>query len=293
MDIPMKRILVTGASGFVGSRFVMAMRDKYEIFAPSHSGFDITSPQMMEQYVEQNRPQVILHLAAISNTGYCEQHPEESYEVNVQGVENIAAVAARYGAKFLFFSSDQVYNGNCESGLLDEDVAVAPENHYGRHKLFAEQRALELCDNSVALRATWMYDKRYAGLPVHDNFVLNIKRAIEENRTLAFATREYRGITWIDEVVNNLHHAFLLPAGVYNFGAENTLNTYETACAYCKVLGVEPDRFIVADHDRFPEHERNISISMRKAREASGGAIEFSDTVEGVRKYEACVASCR
>ncbi|MBR5608641.1 MAG: sugar nucleotide-binding protein, partial [Bacteroidaceae bacterium] len=266
----MEKVLVTGASGFVGSRFVRAMLGKYELLVPTHAEFDITSARAVQRYIDLHRPDVILHLAALSNTGYCEQNPKQSYEVNVQGVENLASVAANYDAKFVFFSSDQVYNGNEEKGLLQENVPVSPENHYGRHKLLAEQRASELCPESVALRATWMYDCREADLPTHDNFVLNVKRALKEKRPLAFATREYRGITWINEVVDNLPHTFVLPAGVYNFGAENLHNTYETACAYCAMLGVDSRDVIIADTERFPLHERNISISMQKARKASG-----------------------
>ena len=78
-----------------------------------------------------------------------------------------------------------------------------------------------------------------------------------------------------------------MPAGVYNFGAENRLNTYETARAYCTLLGHDAEAIIVADEARFPEHERNISISMKKAAAASDGAIQFCDTLAGLKKYEA------
>ena len=282
----MQRILVTGASGFVGSRFVERWRNEFEILAPSHAEFDITDAQAVERYVTMHAPQAIVHMAALSSTWYCEQHPIESYRVNVEGVCNLAAAAAHNGVKFVFFSSDQVYNGNCESGPLCEDVTVAPENVYGRHKLEAEQRALELCPTAVALRATWMYDIERAGMPVHANFVLNITKAIKERTPLVLPVREYRGITWVRDVVEFLPVTFTLPGGVYNYGAECLMNTYETACCYCEMLvGLQAGPLLQPDYERYPNHERNLSMSGDKIFRASGGRICFGGTMDGLRIF--------
>ena len=281
-----KKILITGASDFVGGRAFLALKESFELVTPRHAELDITSREEVERFIETEKPDAILHLAAISNTGYCEEHPDESYLVNVVSVENLAAASQKYGAKLVWFSSDQVYNGNLESGLLTEDIPVTPENHYGRHKLLAEQRSLEICPNSVALRATWMYDDIKPGMKTHGNFVLNFKNAIKNGTPLRFATREFRGITWVEEVVKNLPYTFDLPGGVYNFGAENHLNTYETACKYAEILGVESSTFVIADTERFAEHIRNISISMQKAHEASNGKITFPDTLASLAAFE-------
>lgn len=282
----MQKILVTGASGFVGSRFVERWRNDYIILAPSHTELDITDAASVERYLLEQAPQVVVHLAALSNTWYCEQHPDESYRVNVEGVCNLATAAARNGVKLILFSSDQVYNGNLESGALDEDVAVAPENVYGRHKLEAEQRALELCPSAVALRATWMYDSERAGMPVHQNFVLNIANAIKERKPLVLPVREYRGITWVRDVVEYLPSTFTLPGGVYNYGSGNTMNTYETACCYCEMLvGLRSGPLLQPDYERYPLHERNLAMSTEKIFRASGGAVCFGSTMDGLRIF--------
>ena len=281
-----RRILITGASGFVGGRVCHELCKRYELITPSHSELDVTSAEDVAGFVAQVKPDIILHLAAISNTGYCEEHPDESYLVNVVSVENLARAAASHGAKLVWFSSDQVYNGNLELGLLSEDVTVSPENHYGRHKLLAEERSLALCPDTVALRATWMYDDLRTGMKTHGNFVLNFHNAIKNGTPLRFATREFRGITWIEEVVRNIPFTFELPGGVYNFGAENNLNTYETACEYARILSCNPKELVIADTERFAEHIRNISISMQKAYEASEGKIHFLNTLDGLAAFE-------
>lgn len=279
------KILITGASGFVGSRAAEALRESYELLTPGRRELDVTSEKEVERYIQDAQPDAILHLAAISDTGYCEEHPEESYLENVVSVENMAKAAARHDIKMAWFSSDQVYNGNLETGPLTEDMKLAPENHYGRHKLLAEERALAICPSSVALRATWMYDEPKPGMKTHNNFVVNFQKAIENNTPLRFATREFRGITWIEDVIKNLPHTFSLPGGVYNFGAENDRNTYETALEYARMLTESPEELIIADTERFPQHIRNISISMKKAHNASDGKIHFKNTLDGLNAF--------
>ncbi len=288
------KILITGATGFVGSRFVARWQGEYTLLTPSHTELPIDNAEAALLYVSTANPDVVLHLAAISNTWHCEQHPDESRAINVLGAVNMAQAAKAVGAKFIFFSSDQIYNGNEELGGLPETIAVKPENVYGRDKLEAERLIAEVDEAAVLLRATWMYDAELEGMRTHPNFVVNIANALRTQTPLRFATREYRGITNIREVVEILPHCFNIPGGVYNFGAENPLNTYDTALAYAHLLqkqtpeaftNMTPEELILPDTDRFPEHIRNISIDMQKLHAVLPHDVCFSTTMEGLEKF--------
>lgn len=180
----MKKILITGGSGFLGSRLAYYYRNKYDLLLPSHSELNISREEAVKAYLEEHRPDAVIHCAALSNTWYCEQHPEESHRVNVQGTVRIAKACKLIGAKLVFMSSDQVYNGTPMLGPLKEEDVLQPVNFYGRHKLEAEQRALWNLPDSVGLRLTWMYDLPNSSMKLNTNksTTLHVRKANKTKR---------------------------------------------------------------------------------------------------------------
>lgn len=277
-----KKIMITGASGFLGSRIALYYRDKYDLLLPSHAELNISREEAVRAYIEEHRPDVVLHCAALSNTWYCEQHAEESHRVNVQGTVRIAKACKLTGAKLVFMSSDQVYNGTPPLGLLPEDTLLQPVNVYGCHKMEAEQRALWNLPDAVGLRLTWMYDLPTSAMKLNTNILVNLQKAHDESATVKAATHEFRGVTNVWEVVRNIEKAIELPGGIYNFGSPNTLNSHELFLKAAKLLGFDDaSTWILPDEERFADQPRNLT--MAPARIAQHG-ISFCDSVEGIEQ---------
>lgn len=277
-----KKILITGSSSFLGSRLAYYYRNKYDLLLPTHNELNVSREDMVKAYLEEQRPEVVIHCAALSHTGYCEQHPEESHRTNVQGTVRMAKACKQTGAKLIFMSSDHVYNGTPLRGALKEEVALQPVNVYGRHKLEAEQRALWNLPEAVGLRLTWMYDLPDSSLKLNSNLLVNLLKASREGMPLPAATHEYRGVTYVWEVVRNMEQAMTLPGGIYNFGSSNSLNSYEIFWRTAQLMGLnDAAEWLLLDEERFSNQERNLTM------DCSGIAahgIRFNNSVEGIEE---------
>ncbi|MGN0707374.1 MAG: SDR family oxidoreductase [Faecalibacterium sp.] len=268
----MQRILVTGAGGFMGARILHQWKGKAELLRFPEGFLTQAGEAQICAQVQALAPDGIVHTAAISDTGYCEGHPERSHRANVELTLWLAQAAKQISAKLVCISSDQVYAGVTQPGPLPETLDLHPANVYGRHKLEAEQRTLELLPEAVFLRASWMYDLPGYGLPIRGNLLLNLVRAALRGQTLTFSSREYRGVTYVRQAVELLLPALALPGGVYNFGSENELDMLRTAKCFADTLGIT---VMLGSSDR----QRNLSMDCARLHEAG---ICFDTTEQGL-----------
>ena len=259
----------------MGARIMTQLAGRYELCAFPKGMLAAADEQTVADWVRREQPDVIVHTAALSDTGYSEKHPDESYRANVLLPRWMAAAAQKSGAKLVAFSSDQVYTGLTEHGPFDEDTPLSPANVYGRHKQEMEQRVLDILPDAVLLRAAWMYDLPGYGLPIRGNFLLNLLTAAMRQETLRFSARDYRGITYVRVAVERLTQAMELPGGVYNFGSENDCDMVTTARRACALLDIYP----VIETADWP---RSLLMDGGRFRAAAG--VGFDDTLTGVQR---------
>jgi dTDP-4-dehydrorhamnose reductase len=134
-----RKILITGASGLLGLALTLEARGRgLEVIALYHSTvievpgvqcirLDLLDKSAVEDCVRSLHPELIVHAAAEVRVDWCEDHPAEAERINVGATEDLARLASEMGARFLYVSTDSVYDGR--TSATERQTRLAPSTY--------------------------------------------------------------------------------------------------------------------------------------------------------------------
>lgn len=159
----MRRVLLTGASGLLGS----AVQDRlnadgyavspcyHSVSRPGGEALDVADARSVADVFERTRPELVVHCAGWADVVRCEDIPDRARLVNAWGTELVAEQAARHAARLVHVSTDWVFPGTARGGYREYDP-VQPLQVYGQTKLAAEE-AVTAIAGSLVVRVPLLY----------------------------------------------------------------------------------------------------------------------------------------
>lgn len=165
------KVLVTGTSGQLGFDVMEELTrrgyegigaDRSETEADfEHVQMDITDKDRVFEIVRELKPDVIVHCAAWTNVDGAEDPTklEAVRAVNVDGTRNLAEAAKEVNAKFVYISTDYVFDGEGSEPWKPDDKNYAPINVYGQSKLDGELEVSRILDKYFIVRIAWVFGR--------------------------------------------------------------------------------------------------------------------------------------
>ena len=141
MTLVPRRILITGASGFVGGHLLPRLAAAYPDAVLLTPGFDLCDRDAVEAAVDDCQPDICVHLAGMSAVAAAQQDSENAWQINLHGTLRLAQAILRCKphCRLLFISTADAYGRSFRPGVrLSEQVALAPMNTYSATKAAAD-----------------------------------------------------------------------------------------------------------------------------------------------------------
>lgn len=151
------KVLVTGVTGQLGYDCVRELEARgIPCRGVASRDFLLTDRAAARRYIEEYRPDVILHCAAYTAVDQAEDDAKNCEKVNAEGTRILAEICRDMDAKMIYISTDYVFPGEGEQFYEPEDHK-APQNVYGLSKLHGEQAVQELLDKYFIVRISWVF----------------------------------------------------------------------------------------------------------------------------------------
>lgn len=251
----MQKLLVTGASGFLGWNLCHVAAPDWDIYGTYFSRSapipgttllkaDLRQFQALKDLFQTVQPDAVIHLAAQARLDRCQTEPEASYLLNVTLACNVAGLCADYGIPCVFTSTDQVFDGL--NPPYRETDPVSPIQRYGEQKALAEQEVLKRYPKTAVCRMPLMFGAVPA---TASSFLQPFIQTLRAGRELNLFVDEIRTPVSGTTAARGLLLALQTAQGLLHLGGRERISRYDFGQLMVEVLEL-PDRGITASRQQ-------------------------------------------
>jgi dTDP-4-dehydrorhamnose reductase len=273
-----KKILITGSNGFLGSNLVhyFSQQIGYQVFTTSqrasvdpglsnfHEG-SLLDKIFVNRLFSAIKPDLVINTVSLVNVDQCQEQPALAHKITVQTAENIAQVANRYGSRLIYISTDHLFDG--KKSLYTEEDFPNPVNMYGITKLLAEKKNQQFDPGSIIVRTNFFGWSPKGHAPTFGEWLYNnLKEQIPMNLFTDYFFTPIE-VTYLAEAIQTVAESNF--SGIINIAGSERCSKYEFGIELAKICGFDPGHIhptkIVPDSFKTPR-QQDLTLSVEKFR---------------------------
>ena len=239
------KILITGCGGMLGDAFYNLFKDKFNVKATDIDlnedwleYLDVRDFNNFKTVVLDYNPDIILHLAALTDLEYCEENKRNAYLTNTIAVENAVVLSKKVDATLVYISTAGIFDG--KQDIYDDWDSPNPINVYGRSKYLGELFVEKNTDKYFVFRAGWMMG---SGPEKDKKFIQKIMRQIRGGKKELNVIDDKLGTpTYTYDFAKNVIRMLKTDLyGVYNLVCDQDCSRFDVAVEILKILELEEE----------------------------------------------------
>lgn len=216
-----RKILLFGGSGMLGTRIRDLLSSEYDIDAPKRINVDLTVKKMVESFIAEKMPNVIVYAAGIASQVSAEQNKSLAKQLNAISAGWVAKSARQNGIPVIYFSTDAVFKGDKRDRPYTEEDRIQPVNYYGLTKAKGEENVLSQSSKNTVIRVESLYT---AVFQKKTDFVRNMCESFQKHKEVIGIEDQVFTPTFNDNAVQALKKVVDLNlSGIFHVASKDAI----------------------------------------------------------------------